>query len=48
MSEKYQTGNDRLPERSIFDGKERGSIGTRTFLAFPSAKADFIDKGVKR
>ena len=28
-------------------GKERGSVGTRTFLVFPSAKADFADKGVK-
>jgi len=41
------TGTNRLPEVSIFYGKERGSNGARTFLAFPSAKADFVDKGVK-
>jgi len=40
-------GIDRLPERIIFYGKERGSVGTRTFLVFPSAKADFVYKGVK-
>jgi hypothetical protein len=46
--------SDKKPQRAliacphtIFYGKERGSIGTRTFLVFPSAKADFADKGVK-
>jgi len=47
VMKKTITGIDRLPEVSIFYGKERGSIGTRTCLAFPSAKADFVHKGVK-
>ena len=44
--EKNKTGLIAGP-KTIFYGKERGSIGTRTVLAFPSEKADFVDKGVK-
>lgn len=43
---KIRTGIDRLPAYQR-NGKERGSHGARTFLAFPSAKADFEYKGVK-